>query len=56
MSHECCPQVYGTKNLRIADLSVVPLQVGSHTQSKCHVSFLAVILMMVLARYRIWYW
>lgn len=27
--------VYGTKNVRIADLSVVPLHVASHTQSKC---------------------
>lgn len=26
-------KVYGTKNLRIADLSIIPLQVGSHTQS-----------------------
>ncbi|KAL9712335.1 hypothetical protein Ac2012v2_003572 [Leucoagaricus gongylophorus] len=26
-------KVYGTKNLRVADLSIVPLIVGSHTQS-----------------------
>jgi len=25
-------KVYGTKNVRVADLSVVPLQVGVHTQ------------------------
>ena len=25
-------QVYGTTNIRVVDLSVVPLHVGSHTQ------------------------
>jgi hypothetical protein len=27
-------QVYGTKNLRVVDLSIVPLHFGSHSQSK----------------------
>ena len=31
-------KVYGTSNLRVADLSIVPLQVAAHTQceSSCH--------------------
>ena len=27
-------RVYGTKNIRVADLSIVPLHFASHTQSK----------------------
>jgi len=26
--------VYGTKNLRVADLSILPLHIAAHTQSK----------------------
>ena len=26
--------VYGTKNIRVADLSIVPLHISSHTQSE----------------------
>lgn len=29
-------QVYGTKNLRIADLSVVPLHFAAHTQATAY--------------------
>lgn len=28
--------VYGTKNIRVADLSIVPLQLAAHTQGKDH--------------------
>ena len=28
-------KVYGTKNLRVMDLSVLPLQVSVHTQGAC---------------------
>lgn len=28
-------KVYGTKNLRVADLSIIPIQVASHTQCRC---------------------
>ena len=27
-------RVYGTKNIRVADLSIVPLHVAAHTQGK----------------------
>ena len=27
-------QVYGTKNIRVVDLSIVPLHVAAHTQGK----------------------
>lgn len=30
------PQVYGTKNLRVVDLSVVPLEVAAHTQATAY--------------------
>ena len=29
-------KVYGTTNLRVVDLSVVPLHIGTHTQCKGH--------------------
>lgn len=28
-------RVYGTKNIRVIDLSIAPLQVAAHTQCKC---------------------
>ena len=46
-------RVYGTKNLRVADLSVVPLEIAAHTQatayfvgeySKCHLFMSPVIV------------
>lgn len=29
-------QVYGTNNIRVVDLSVVPLHFAGHTQCMCH--------------------
>ena len=29
-------RVYGTKNLRVADLSVVPLEIAAHTQATAY--------------------
>jgi len=29
-------KVYGTKNLRVADLSVAPLEVSAHTQATAY--------------------
>ena len=29
-------KVYGTKNLRVADLSIIPLHINSHTQCKSY--------------------
>ena len=29
----CCPQVYGTANVRVADLSIIPMAVAAHTQT-----------------------
>ena len=29
-------KVYGTENLRVVDLSILPLQVASHLQSLCY--------------------
>ena len=37
-------QVYRTSNLRIVDLSIVPLHVGGHTQSAVLLSFWTNIL------------
>ena len=35
-SVELPEQVYGTKNLRVADISTVPLHVAAHTQAMAY--------------------
>ena len=31
----CVPQVYGTTNVRVADLSIIPMHIAAHTQGVC---------------------
>lgn len=43
--------VYGTKNLRVADLAVIPLHIAAHTQATAYAigekgSFLSLLLAM----------
>jgi choline dehydrogenase-like flavoprotein len=33
-------KVYGTKNLRVADISIIPLHVGNNTQGKYYSLFM----------------
>jgi GMC oxidoreductase len=41
--------VYGTKNLRVSDLSVMPLHIASHTQSTFHLQIIEGILIYLQA-------
>jgi GMC oxidoreductase len=42
--------VYGTKNVRVADLSIIPIHVASHTQCEYLPSFLSgdILIMFIL--------
>lgn len=31
-------QVYHTTNIRVVDISIIPLHIGAHTQGKCYFS------------------
>lgn len=40
--------VYGTENIRIVDLSIIPLEVASHLQCECAFRLLMQILTLII--------
>lgn len=44
-------KVYGTKNIRVADLSIVPLHFSAHSQGECRESFCTELLLTTISFY-----
>ena len=41
-------KVYGTKNLRVVDLSVIPIHIAAHTQGELHSIIVTLAMLRLL--------